>query len=122
MKIKRVFLSGGTKSNWQDKIKLAVPGCIFYDPREAGKLDTMKEIAILEREWLDKTDILFFYFESSNPSGLGSAFEVGYCIAKGIPVIFIDEKKSTHTEWLGIHCNTVCSDLESGIISLKKYI
>ncbi len=118
----RVFLSGGTKGNWQDQVRQAIPDCYCHDPREAGKLTTMKEIAELERMWLDECDILFFFFESNNPSGLGSAFEVGYCISKGIPVIFVDEKCTSHSEWLGVHCNEVFHDLDSGIDSLKKYV
>lgn len=117
-----VFLSGGTKGDWQDKVKNAIPDCFCFDPRDAGKLDTMKAIAELERDWLDSCDILFFYFENSNPSGLGSAFEVGYIVSKGIPVIFVDEKKTSHSEWLGVHCNEVFHDLDNGISSLKKYV
>ncbi|HTJ53291.1 MAG TPA: nucleoside 2-deoxyribosyltransferase domain-containing protein [Cyclobacteriaceae bacterium] len=118
----KVFLSGGTKGNWQDQVRLAIPECYYFDPREAGKLSTMKEIAELERYWLDECDILFFFFEATNPSGLGSAFEVGYCVSKGVPVIFVDEKRTSHSEWIGVHCNEVFLDLESGIISLKKYV
>lgn len=118
----RVFLSGGTKGNWQDRVRESIPDCYCHDPREAGKLTTMREIAELERKWLDESDILFFFFESSNPSGLGSAFEVGYCISKGIPVIFVDEKRTSHSEWLGVHCNYVYHTLEEGIASLQKQV
>jgi nucleoside 2-deoxyribosyltransferase len=118
----KVFLSGGTKGNWQDKVKSEITDCQFFDPREASKLQTMTDIANLERSWLDNCDILFFYFEKSNPSGLGSAFEIGYCISKRIPVIFVDEKQTSHSEWLGVHCDEVLKNLDDGINSLKKYI
>jgi nucleoside 2-deoxyribosyltransferase len=117
----KVFLSGGTHSSWQDYVKSKVQGVEFFDPRTLKDLPMLK-IAETERSWLDVCDCLLFYFEQSNPSGIGSAFEVGYCVANKIPVIFIDEKKTTHTEWLGIHCNHVGDTLDDGIEHLRKFI
>lgn len=116
-----IFLSGGTHGGWQDEVIHRFSGVSFFDPRTLRGL-TMREIAETERDWLDITDCLFFYFEQSNPSGLGSAFEVGYCRAKGIPTIFIDEKKTSHSEWLGIHCDVVFFDLKSGLTALGDFI
>jgi nucleoside 2-deoxyribosyltransferase len=82
----------------------------------------MMDIATAERRWLDNTDVVFFYFEQTNPSGLGSAFEVGYAVARGIPVIFVDEKQTSHSKWLAVHCNEVYSDLESGIRALAQFL
>ncbi len=82
----------------------------------------MKEIADTERQWLDECHALIFYFEKDNPSGLGSAFEVGYCIAKGIPVIYIDEKQTSHSEWLGIHCLRVFTEFDDGINALGDLV
>ncbi|NOQ23736.1 MAG: hypothetical protein GQ564_00095 [Bacteroidales bacterium] len=118
----KIFLSGGTHGDWQDRVKEVFAQEYFFDPREAGKMKTMREIAELERSWLDKSDIVFFYFEKSNPSGLGSAFEIGYCISKGIPVIMVDEKITSHSEWLGVHCDKVCDSFDDGIIELRKWL
>lgn len=118
----KIFLSGGTHGDWQDQVKKAFANEYFFDPREASSMKTMREIAELERSWLDKCDIVFFYFEKSNPSGLGSAFEIGYCISKGIPVIMVDEKMTSHSEWLSVHCNIVCNSFENGIVELKKWV
>lgn len=115
----RVFLSGGTHGGWQDRVIEAFPDLDFFDPRTL-RPRSMREIAETERGWLDKSDCLFFYFESDNPSGLGSAFEVGYCRAKGIPVIFVDEKRTSHTEWLGIHCIGTYHTLEEGLQALRR--
>lgn len=117
----KLFLSGGTRGDWQDKVKRRFPALSFFDPRTLRGLQ-MKEIADTERGWLDECDALFFYFERDNPSGLGSAFEVGYCVAKGIPVIFVDEKQTSHSEWLGIHCMQVYDDFEEGINALGNLI
>jgi nucleoside 2-deoxyribosyltransferase len=82
----------------------------------------MRVIAETERKWLDDTDIVFFYFEASNPSGLGSAFEVGYAVARGIPVIFVDEKLTSHSEWLGVHCDEVYRDIATGLNALTRWV
>ena len=119
--IKRVFLSGGTHSQWRQAVKDRMPNVEFYDPTSLGKLD-MAAIANTERIWLDQCDCLFFYFEANNPSGLGSAFEVGYCIAKNVPVFFVDEKRTSHTEWLGVHCNKVFFDIEDALAFLERFV
>src|SRR4051794_39054629 len=69
-----IFLSGGTHSSWRDGIFSAFAHEQYYDPMTLSDVSDMAVIARTEREWLDATDVLFFYFEESNPSGLGSAF------------------------------------------------
>lgn len=117
----KIFLSGGTHGDWQQKVKDEFCGIEFFDPRLV-RGTTMAEIATEEVQWLNRTDILFFYFEESNPSGLGSAFEVGYCAARGIPVIFVDEKETSHSEWLGVHCDIVVHSFQDGIQKLREKI
>ena len=97
-------------------------GVEMFDPQTLSGLPSMAVIANTEREWLDKTDFMLFYFEENNPSGLGSAFEVGYAVARGIPVVFVDEKRTSHTEWLGIHCTYVTDNLKDGIEALRREI
>lgn len=119
----KIFLSGGTHGDWQDRVieSLRSGGVQFYDPRSLRD-QPMQQIALTERRWLDECDCLFFYFEASNPSGLGSAFEVGYCIAKGTPVIYVDEQHTSHSEWLSYHCDAVADNLTDGIARLKHIV
>jgi nucleoside 2-deoxyribosyltransferase len=117
----KVFLSGGTRNAWHDRVKAAFPVHEFFDPRTLARLD-MRTIAETERRWLDECDVLFFYLEQDNPSGLGSAFEVGYSVANSKPVVFVDERRNSHTEWLGIHCNYVEFELEAGIRTLGRLL
>lgn len=122
---KKVFLSGGTKTAWQDVVVNAcahISGVIFFDPRKVSGGSDMRPIARAERRWLEECDCVFFYFEASNPSGLGSAFEVGFATARGKHVIFIDEKQTIHSEWVGVHCNEVHHDLKAGITSLHRFL
>lgn len=115
----KVFLSGGTHGAWQDRVVDACPELSFFDPRSVSGI-TMSEIAAEEREWLNQADLVFVYLEESNPSGLGSAFEMGYAIANRIPIIFVDEKQTSHTEWLGVYAMTRLHDLDDGIALLKS--
>jgi nucleoside 2-deoxyribosyltransferase len=125
MKKVRVFLSGDTHGVWRSDVvrdlSAAHADLEFFDPKTLAGRD-MRSIALIEREWLDQSDCLFFFFAASNPSGIGSAFEVGYCIAKGIPVVFVDDKRTSHSEWLGIHCNRVEYSLTAGIEALSETI
>jgi nucleoside 2-deoxyribosyltransferase-like protein len=117
----RIFLSGGTRGLWQDQVISELSGAEFFDPRTLRSLE-MRDIAATELRWLESTDCLFFYFEAQNPSGLGSAFEVGYCYARGIPIVFVDEKKTSHTQWLAYHCNRVYYTFDEGITALRGLI
>lgn len=118
----RVFLSGGTHGDWQGRVQDAVQGVEWFDPRSVTGGVDMRPIAQTERGWLDQSDLVLFYFEHNNPSGLGSAFEVGYSVARGLPVIFVDEKRTSHSEWLAVHCTYVTHSLEDGIRILKTVV
>lgn len=121
----KIFLSGNIHTSWRDHVIQQlndIGGNLkFFNPQTLRGKD-METIARTERSWLDECDCLFFYFDSENPSGIGSAFEVGYCVAKGIPVVFVDEKKTSHSEWLGIHCDRVLYSLDDGITVLREII
>jgi nucleoside 2-deoxyribosyltransferase len=114
----KVFLSGGTHGDWQDRVMSAVAEAEFFDPRTVSG-EAMNRIANTERRWLDECDVVLVYLEQSNPSGLGSAFEIGYAVANAKPVVFVDERRDGHTEWLGVHCLTRLLTLQEGIEFLK---
>jgi len=46
---------------------------------------------------------------------------MGYAVANSKPVIFVDEKKNAHTEWLKTHCLKTLSDFGDGIEFLKAF-
>ena len=68
----KVYLSGGMRSGWQDKVIAECPGLEFIDPRDHGLHSSMEYMLSVRR-----CDILFAYLEKDNPSGLGLALEVG---------------------------------------------
>ena len=121
----KIFLSGGTQGDWRSKVTTVLrkhdAHLEFFDPRALSG-EEMEAIARTELNWLSQCSLLFFYLESDNPSGLGSAFEVGYCVASGIPVIFIDERRNAHTQWLAVHCFKTVHTLEEGLTALLQWL
>jgi len=90
---KKVYLSGGTVSDWQDRIMehlLAEP-VEFYNPKNF-KLGPMvaPEIRIfgpMDMNKIKECDILFAYLEKTNPTPVNIALELGY--AKGLGKITV---------------------------------
>ena len=91
---KVIYLSGGHRSGWQDFIVRSAGRFEFIDPSKNGLSDS-KAYTSWDLYSIDKCDIVFAYFESTNPSGYGLALEVGYAAAKVKHVIFVDEKSES---------------------------
>lgn len=118
----KVFLSGSTNAIWQDRVIARCPENVtWFDPRTLST-QPMRDIALTERQWLDDCDIVFLYLDPSNPSGLGSAFEVGYAFAYGKHILFVDEQQTEHTRWLASHCAETVTSLEDGIQALEALL
>lgn len=91
----KVFLSGGFKSNWQDKlIEKLGNEFLFFDPRK-HQLNESNEYALWDVHFVKQADIFFGYMESSNPSGMGLIFELGVAYGSNKTIILVDEKSST---------------------------
>jgi nucleoside 2-deoxyribosyltransferase len=123
----RVFLSGGFKSNWQDKvINRFERNFIFSNPRTHG-LSKNLEYTAWDVHYIKQCDILFAYMEDSNPSGYGLTFEVGLAYALNKTIILVDEK-SPNDEWFKKHfelvrvsSNIIFDDLEEGLDFLNSF-
>lgn len=122
---KTVYLSGGHHSGWQTRVKSCVEKFNYLDPSQTGITDPT-----LYTEWdlnaLRNSDIIFAYFEKSNPSGYGLALEIGYAASSGKFVILVDEK-SPNTPDIAcylkiIHktANVVFSDFDEAVNYLKN--
>lgn len=86
-----VYLAGGFKSGWQDTVMAACPGPTYLDPRAHGLADPT-EYTEWDLRAVKTSDLVFAYLEATNPAGHNLAFEVGYAVAHGTPVLFVDEK------------------------------
>lgn len=96
MKKVNVYLAGGFKSGWQDKVKEACKDLLeqgmieWNDPRENNTRDPNK-YGPMDRMRLDVTEIIFGYAEKDNPLPFPLFFEMGYGLGKGYLVIFVNE-------------------------------
>lgn len=122
---KVIYLSGGHRSGWQDFIMRSAGGFEFIDPSKNGLSDS-KAYTSWDLYSIDKCDIVFAYFESTNPSGYGLALEVGYAAAKGKHVIFVDEKSesdrnlSKYVKIIREASDAVFESIDEGVNYLKS--
>jgi len=91
----RVYLAGGMKSGWQEKVRRnGPPGVRYLNPCDHG-LSGEREYTAWDLYALKSSDVLFVYFESSNPSGYGLSLEAGFAYALGKTIVFVDEKTAS---------------------------
>lgn len=95
MKTIVVYLAGGMKSGWQDKVIAEFEDMIragtvaFFDPRQNPK-DPKKYRAIDKENW-ENADIIFAYAESSNPSLYAMCIELTGGFYNKARTIFVDD-------------------------------
>ena len=120
-----VYLAGGMRSNWQDKVKSAFchehifdgKQCVrFLDPRDwnyalnaqfSSEERSQTVSPAFEKAYTDKdinginqSSILIGYLEETNVSGAGLALELGYARAMGKTIyLLIDEKHPSLRYW-----------------------
>lgn len=96
-----VYLAGGMKSGWQDRVVdfvERIPGLDedvkLIDPRYHGLKDEADYTA-WDIRGVKYADVVFAYLEADNPSGFGLCTEVAYGAALRKFIIFVDEKSPT---------------------------
>lgn len=119
-----VYLAGGFRSGWQDKVKMAAPQFRYLDPRSHG-LKSRAEYTSWDLEAIRRCDYVFAYLESTNPGGYSLALEVGYAKALNKLVVVVDEKSASdaqtgvYLEMVGAAADVVFDKLEPGLEYLK---
>jgi len=100
-KVPVVYLAGGMNSHWQDRVKAALPGVIFIDPREHGLSDeegyTAWDLAGVER-----ADIVLGFMEADNPGGAGLAVECGWGARAGKVLILVEQDGYAQERYFGM--------------------
>lgn len=99
-----IYLAGGMKSGWQDKVMKACRDLIsqglveFFDPRQNPK-EPEKYRAIDKENW-EEADIVFGYAESSNPALFAMCIELtgGYYNERKAWTIFVDDLRPESME------------------------
>ena len=87
----KIYLAGGFYSGWQDKVMAYAPKHIYFDPRNDADQRFAYRCLAQDLEGMKNCDIVFAYYELTNPSGLGLAKEMGWATLLDKPVIYIDE-------------------------------
>lgn len=116
-----VYLAGGMHSNWQDIFIDGYPDIEFIDPRSHGLSDP-EDYTLWDMKGIERADIVIAYLEKSNPSGLGMAFEIGYAVGLGKPVIFENGKQDKYAKMLEHASGYVCNNLNEVIEVLDEMV
>ncbi len=99
--IRKVYLAGGMRSNWQDAVKRALPGCIYLDPRD-HHFKAEADYTAWDLAAVDACDIVLGFVEKSNPSAAGLALEFGYAAAQGKTMLYVEELEFPFTRYFGM--------------------
>jgi len=86
-----VYLSGGMKSDWQDRVIKAELGYECIDPRVTKEHEYEEEYTTWDLLGIKRADVVFAYMEKENPKGHGLCVEVGYAKALNKTIVFVDE-------------------------------
>lgn len=98
-----VYLAGGMKSNWQDKV---IEACQhkriqFLDPRSHGLTDE-REYTAWDLWAVRQADYVFGYLEKDNPGGHGLMVEFGYGVDAMHELIFVEDEGDERTRFYGM--------------------
>lgn len=123
----KVFLSGGFRSDWQNKIiERYIDDYIFFNPREHG-LDDPNQYTTWDIHYIKQCDIFFAYMEESNPSGYGLAFELGLAYGLNKTIILVDERSKNDIVFKNYFrithkpSNIVFDNFENGVKYLSSF-
>ena len=123
----KVYLSGGMRSDWQDRVMEAEPNAEYFDPRSHGLKNPFDYVA-WDMRHVGMSTIVFAYVEAENPTALGLAAEVAAGSVEGKLIILVDEKSATDEKFaryftfIRVLAHEVYDNLEDGIVSLKMNV
>lgn len=119
-----VYLAGGMKSGWQDKVIEACkhPHIQFLDPRSHGLTDE-DDYTAWDLWAVRQCDYIFGYLEKDNPGGHGLMLEFGAALDATHTRIFVEDEGDERTRFYGMvravsHKNFVGFD--AGLAYLKE--
>ena len=130
-----VYLAGGFRSGWQDKVKEACKdlfdqGLVTWnDPRENNTRDP-EVYGPMDRARCELANTCFGYAEKDNPMPFPLFMEMGYMLGRGKSIIFVNElNESDHryrayyfAKVFGCEQIPMAENLEIGITALRVHI
>jgi hypothetical protein len=120
-----IYLAGGMKSNWQDKVIAACPPPAFYfrDPRTHGLTDE-KDYTKWDLAGIMDSQLVLAYMDSANPSGFGLSLEVGFARAMHRTIFYVCEDTTDRQKYFGMvrACATrVFDSLDTAIVAIHEW-
>jgi nucleoside 2-deoxyribosyltransferase len=127
-----VYLAGGFKSNWANKVKESSKIFKWINPKDKeyknGERIVMdvNEYGKWDLHFIKQSDIVFVYVEKSNTSCIGLCCEAGFAKGLGKTVIVVLEPnhetiKDSYLSFITQVADIVFQDLESGVNYLKSF-
>lgn len=89
--IRRIYLAGGFKSNWQAQVAARMAGVFELLDPSAHSIQDPSEYTRWDLEAVRQSDIVLANMEASNPGGYSLALEVGFAKALGKRIIMVDQ-------------------------------
>lgn len=127
----KIYLAGGFRSNWQDKIK-AIDGFIFLDPKAKERPNntitpmSVNEYGTWDLHFIKQSDIVFAFVERTNPSCIGLSVECGYAKGLNKTIILVLEPnhetiKDSYLQFLNKSASITFETLQQGIDYLQSF-
>ena len=127
----KVYLAGGFKSNWSEKVK-QLKGFDFFDPKdkeikEANRVDwDVNSYGKYDLHYIKMSDIVFVYVEKSNPSCIGLSVEAGFAKGLNKTVILVLEDnhetiKDNYLKFITQVADITFNDFDKALDYLKTF-
>ena len=114
-----VYLAGGMRTDWQDRVKEALPEVVFIDPRDHGFTEEHLYTA-WDMLGVNQCNVVFLYIEKDNPSGANAIYEAGKARGQGKCLVFVDEKQDKYQRLPAHDAHFYTNDFAESIEILKK--
>jgi nucleoside 2-deoxyribosyltransferase len=132
MSKQKVYLAGGFKSGWGEKVKSSTKKIKWIDPKEKEYKNNIRttlsvnEYGKWDLHFIKQCDILFVYVERTNIGVVGLCCEAGYAKGLGKTVITVLEPnhetiKDKYLAFITQVSDIVFENLDDGINYLKSF-
>lgn len=110
-----IYLAGGMRTGWQKHVIVQLGEKFsYFDPCSHG-LKCPKDYVKYDFELIGKSDIVFAYFEKTNPSGFGLAAEIGYAKGLGKRILLVNQKCDKYSVFLNYLAERTFETLDDGV-------
>jgi nucleoside 2-deoxyribosyltransferase len=123
--MKTIYLAGGMRSKWQDRVIAACPQFTYLDPRTATGLVSEKDYTEWDLNAIRHSALVLAYMDTDNPSGFGLCLEVGYAYGIGRRVFYVCEDTGARQRYFGMvrACSErVFDSLDAAIEALNREV